>query len=223
MTYAQGNTASRNTTTLALVAGIHAVAIYGIVTGLAGPIFGPKPADPLAGYQIDNASKPDDPVKPLDKPRERITDKVIFTDPVRPIGGDPLTPFGLGGSAGTLGEGGGLGEVEFPQVETPRPLPSFTAKAPRPRGNASNWVTQADYPTREINLGHEGLTRVRLSISPNGKVSGCEVTASSGWAALDAATCNRISAKGKFDPATDTSGEAASGTYNTSVKWQLPE
>ena len=223
MAYAQRNTASRNTTTLALVAGIHAIAMYGIVVGLAGGGFGPKEKVPFEARQFPNVNEPKERVKPTDKPREAITERVEYTETVKPIGGDPLVPFDFGKDTATLGEGGGLGEVEFPVAEIPRPMPSFAAKGPRPLGNHANWVTQEDYPTREINLGHEGVTRVRLSVSPNGKVSGCEVTASSGWPALDAATCNRLSAKGKFDPATDTSGEAASGSYATSVKWQLPE
>lgn len=222
MAYAQRNTASRNTTTLALVAGIHAIAMYGIVVGLAGPIFQPETKPPLAGFQVDNENKKIDP-PPVDQPRDVITDKVTYTESVEPVGGNPIAPFDFGNETATLGAGGGLGDVEFPRVDEPSAIPSFAAKGPRPRGNHANWVTQADYPTREINLGHEGVTRVRLSISPNGKVSGCDVTSSSGWPALDTATCNRLSAKGKFDPATDTSGAAASGSYNTSVKWQLPE
>lgn len=222
MAYAETHTASRNTKSLALVAGIHAIAMYGIVVGLAGPIFQPETKPPLAGYQVDNENKKIDP-PPVDQPRDIITDKVTYTDAVKPVGGDPVVPFGLGSAAASLGDGGGLGAVEFPTARDPDPIPSFAAKGPRPRGNLANWVTQADYPTREINLGHEGLTRVRLSVSPNGKVSGCEVTASSGWPALDAAACNRLSAKGKFDPATDSSGGAAAGSYSTSVKWQLPE
>lgn len=223
MAYAQGNTASRNSTTLVLVAGIHAIAIYAIVTGLAGPMFGPKPDKPFEGFQIDNVNKPKDPPPPPDKQHREITDKVQVTETVKPVGGDPLVPFELGNGGGTLGAGGAISEVEFPIADPPRPQPSFAAIGPRPRGSSANWVTQIDYPTREINLGHEGLTRVRLTVSPNGKVSGCEVTATSGWPGLDSTACNKLTARGKFDPAKDSSGQVATGVFSTSVRWQLPE
>jgi periplasmic protein TonB len=234
MTYVQPNTNSRRASTLLAVGAIHAVVIYGIVTAF-GIVLIPRPVNPpFAGWQVPTKNIPDPPPSP--KPSDRIVivrdsqRPIPSTPPLPPIGGTPpLPPIGYGEATGTVGTGGsseglgdgGIGTVEFPTPSATPPL--FTPTAPRPRGDQTRWVTQENYPTRAINLGHEGITRVRLSVATSGRVAGCEVITSSGSPMLDSATCEGLTRRARFDPATDTAGVVTSAPYVTSVRWELPD
>ena len=127
------------------------------------------------------------------------------------------------GPENTLGSGDG-GGLEIPRpTPLPSPVPSFTPKAARPLGNTANWVTTNDYPTIGLRGEHEGSTRYRLSVDTAGKVTNCAVTASSGFADLDSATCATLTRRAKFTPATDDSGARVAGSYSGTVTWRLPE
>lgn len=67
-----------------------------------------------------------------------------------------------------------------------------------------------------------GVVRFTLIIDPAGAVSGCEIGQSSGDADLDRATCDLLTERGKFSPATDAQGHATTGRYTSSVRWQIP-
>jgi periplasmic protein TonB len=54
-------------------------------------------------------------------------------------------------------------------------------------------------------------------------VSGCEVIVSSGHQDLDSVTCDLISKRAVFDPATNRRGKKVAGVYQNSVLWRIPE
>ncbi len=60
-----------------------------------------------------------------------------------------------------------------------------------PAGSAPRlpWISAADYPAALAQTRPEGITEVRLTFNPAGRVTGCAVTRSSGAALLDATTC----------------------------------
>ena len=122
-----------------------------------------------------------------------------------------------------IGDGDGGGVVLVLPSPTPSPVPSFTPKAARPQGNIANWVTTNDYPTIGLRGEHEGSTRYRLSIDAAGKVTGCSVTASSGFAELDSAACAVLARRAKFTPATDDTGARVAGSFSGTVTWRLPQ
>ena len=62
---------------------------------------------------------------------------------------------------------------------------------------------------------------VVLTIGTNGRVSGCSVSSSSGSKALDSATCRALSARAKFTPAQDETGNPTTSTYRQTIKWVL--
>jgi protein TonB len=105
---------------------------------------------------------------------------------------------------------------------TPTPKPQFTPRAARPSGDQSRWVTTDDYPSGDIRRGHTGVTRYRVAIGTNGRVTNCEVVKSSGWPSLDQSACNNLTRRAKFEPGTDETG-ARGGSYTGSVVWTLPE
>ncbi|KPL67062.1 hypothetical protein SZ64_02500 [Erythrobacter sp. SG61-1L] len=106
---------------------------------------------------------------------------------------------------------------------TPTPTPLFTPKNPSPANDRSGWVTTADYPARDLRLGHTGTTKYRVVISSSGKVQSCEITGSSGFAGLDEATCKNVSRRARFDPASNANGEKIVGTWSGSVSWRIPD
>ncbi|MDE2405626.1 MAG: energy transducer TonB [Sphingomonadales bacterium] len=73
-----------------------------------------------------------------------------------------------------------------------------------------------------MRAGHAGITRFRLSIGSDGRVTGCEVVAGSGWPGLDAATCRLVSARARFRPATDEHGAVTGGHYASAIRWVIP-
>jgi protein TonB len=80
-----------------------------------------------------------------------------------------------------------------------------------------------DYPQSAIRNEEQGTTAVRLSIGPDGRVSGCDITASSGSSALDNATCNILRRRARFTPAKDQAGNPITDSYSQRIRWELPE
>lgn len=219
MAYISANSGNSKAITLGAVALLHIAAGYALVNGLAGPILKIFVPPPLAGYQIPNRpTPPPEPPKGDVKPdNSQLTTTsrgpIINTGPVVlfPTGPIELPP-------GT----GGIGEVEFSQP-LPSTLPSFSSKAAKPLGRPGLWVTPNDYPTSELRLDREGVTGFRVTIGIDGKVTSCEITATSGWAGLDRAACQKITTRARFEPASDSSGAIVPGTYRNSVRWEIPD
>lgn len=122
--------------------------------------------------------------------------------------------------AGT-GTGSGSGEIGIP-TPTPTALP-FKPVGAAARGNPGNWVTDGDYRPRWIRENMTGSARFTLSIDANGRVSNCTITRSTGHAELDAATCQLVTKRARFDAARDGNGKPVAGSYSNSVNWNIPE
>lgn len=103
------------------------------------------------------------------------------------------------------------------------PRPAFDPVSARPRNDPGSWVTEADYRSSWINREMVGTARFRLEIGAGGKVEQCTITGSSGYPELDRATCDLVTRRARFDAAKDVTGARTSGTYASSVRWQLPD
>lgn len=221
MAYVDTINSNRRVGTLALVGAIHVAAGYALVTGLAAnvipkikgefvSVFIPKPPEPLPTPTVTPRTKPDE---------------TTFAPP--PPHPQQANPFQSGGPIAlpsyAAEEGGGtIGEVTFPDPG-PSPSPSFATKSARPKGNPGLWVSTNDYPQSAIRAEAEGLVKFRLSIGTNGRVTGCEITGSSGNTALDEAACAKLAMRGRFEPASDSTGALVAGSYTGAVRWQLPK
>ena len=219
MAYVDTINSNRRLGTLAVVAGIHVAAGYVLVTGLAATII------PKVDTTIRTIFEPLPP-KPVEPPR-----KPARTEPGKTTLAPPPTethnPFDQPGPidlppVGTGDRGLGIDEVTFPGLG-PSPSPSFATKPARPKGNPGLWVTTNDYPQSAIRSEAEGVVKFRLSVGTNGKVTGCEVTGSSGTEALDQAACTKLILRGRFEPASDSTGALVTGSYTGAVRWQLPK
>lgn len=221
MAYLQQTSSNQKAVTMGAVAAIHAIAIYAVVSGLAVSVL-PIIEHQIIGVPIKQPETPPPPPPPDNSTKQDKTiTPPVTTLPLPPIFEYPLPTDPIGPTGGEERAGGGETGLPLPPIAEPKSL--FTAKAPKPRGNQANWVRQEDYPTRAIQLEMEGLTKVKLEVSASGRVTDCTVTASSGHEVLDNAACAKLVDRGRFNPASDTSGQAAAGTFNTSVRWQLPE
>ena len=219
MAYADANSSNRKFGAGAAVIALEAGLAWAIITGLAvtmnrkidpridtfkvPPETKVKPPEPTA----TPTARPDPYTpRPVDQP---IVDLGPFALPT-------FTPLDTGS-----GDGGG---IEIPHtVPTPPPVPTFTPKPARPKGNYAGWVTTNDYPLAGIRLEHEGTVRYRQSRDAAGKPTGCTVAASSGHAELDEATCATLRRRAKFEPASDDSGARVAGSYSGTVTWRLPQ
>lgn len=94
---------------------------------------------------------------------------------------------------------------------------------PVPLTDAGSWIRSEDYPKGSLRRANTGITSFRVTVGIDGKVSACEVTVSSGWAALDEATCRLVAERARFTPAKDRKGRPVTGVYENRVRWQIPD
>ncbi len=223
MAYSDTAGTSRTLGTGAIVLAIEAGLGLALVTGLAATMTRhedqvlvthhiPKPKDPLPPPpKAKDAARKDPSV--IDRPDTRLKLPPSATDTTF-----PELKLDSGNDGTEV-----LGEAKFPQPEpTTTPPPQFKPISARPKGKWQQWVTTNDYPTHDLRAEHAGTTRYRLAVDSGGRVTNCSVTGSSGWPGLDRAACERVSARGRFEPATDESGARISGSFAGSVTWQIP-
>lgn len=118
-----------------------------------------------------------------------------------------IVPF-----AASLIAGIGLAAAQEPSTIAP----------PRPIENPGYWVSQHDYPSRALREDKEGRVRFQLTVSSEGKVTGCSIVESSGSIDLDEATCSQLRLRATFLPARDEGGKAVAATWSGAVRWVLP-
>jgi TonB family protein len=82
-------------------------------------------------------------------------------------------------------------------------------------------VTSTDYPRTAIKRGAIGVVDVLLNIGVDGKPLDCTIIRSSGHQDLDSATCEKLLARGMFDPGLDHSGKPVQSPYFSSVVWMM--
>lgn len=213
-------------TAIAGVAAVHVAMGLAVVIGLAATgVIGEKDG-PLISYDLDD---PLAPPPPTSEPTEMV-------DPITPpmAAPSPKFDFPTDNRADAVEADPDARIIDVPYVpstgtdfvvQPPKPSPSatFTPTSPVPAGNAGSWITTADYPASPLRRGIEGVTGYRLVIGTNGKVNACEITASSGNAQLDEATCSKLTRRARFTPATDSSGAKVVGNFNGVVRWQIPD
>ncbi len=113
--------------------------------------------------------------------------------------------------------------IVAPPAPAVAPPPRVQPKQATPRGNPANWATTNDYPTRALREEREGTTGFRVTVGPDGRVTSCSVTSSSGSSDLDEATCSNVTRRARFNPATDGEGNPTTGQYSSRVRWVIPK
>jgi periplasmic protein TonB len=109
-----------------------------------------------------------------------------------------------------------------PAAATPSPpAPPTRARNPRPI-NPGSWIAQDDYPVGAQANGQQGTVGFQVQVNTEGLVTGCTITASSGWPLLDEFTCRLISERARFTAALDARGRPTAGSYRNRIQWRLP-
>jgi protein TonB len=109
-----------------------------------------------------------------------------------------------------------------PAPPAPPPPPRLFAPSQRSRANLNSYFSADDYPAAALRGNEQGTTAFSLTIGPNGRVTACNVTASSGSSALDQATCRILRSRARYTPARGPDGNPTSGTDAGRVTWRLP-
>lgn len=109
------------------------------------------------------------------------------------------------------------------RVNPSPPSPPRTIPPQRARANLNSYFSTDDYPALAVAAQEQGTVRFQLTIGSNGRVSACEVVASSGSAALDAATCRILHARARYTPARALDGTPIAGRDSGRVTWRLPD
>jgi periplasmic protein TonB len=215
MAYADQSMSGNRVIALIIVALIHIVLIYALVTGLAYEA-AKKVMQRVTTVDIKEEVKKEEPPPPpkkVDLPPPPVAPPVkINVAPAPPqiitVSEPPPAP---------------PPPVFVPAPPAAPPPPRFSPKGAVPKGNPGNWATTNDYPSRALREEREGTTGFRVTVGPDGRVTDCSITSSSGHSDLDEAACANIRRRARFAPATDGEGQPTSGSYANRVRWVIPK
>ena len=218
MAYADQQMSGSKLISLIVVAIIHVVVGYALVTGLAYSAV-KKAAEVLDVIDVEEEVPeepeelpPPPPDKPIPPPPVVSPPPIVRTPSPPPVIRSVATPPPVFVPT----------PIAAPPPPPPPPPPPSQAQGAEPRGNPGNWANANDYPSRALREEREGVTRFSVTIDTNGRVSDCRVTGSSGHSDLDEATCKNIQRRARFRPALDAAGNPTTGTYSNAVRWQIP-
>jgi TonB family protein len=78
------------------------------------------------------------------------------------------------------------------------------------------------YPPGAYRRGEQGRVDFRLTVEPDGSTGSCDVTRSSGFAALDQETCEFLLNYARVEPARNSDGRRVRTTHWGYIVWKLP-
>lgn len=217
MAYADQQMSGNRITAIIIVAVIHVVLVYALVTGLAFSA-AKKVIEKVTTIDIKEEVKKEPPPPP---PPKRLD---VPPPPTRIV--VPPTKVDLAPVRAPVMDQTPIPQPPPPPVLAPPaapPPPHFTAKSATPKGNPGNWATTNDYPSRALREERAGVTSFRVSVSADGRAAGCTVTSSSGSPDLDEATCSNVTRRARFNPAMDGEGKPTTGSYSGRIRWVIPK
>ena len=219
MSYARRREMSSNrTAAIVIVALIHIALGYALVTGLAYNVI-KKAAEDLKTFDVEDEPPPppEEPPPPPEQntpppPQVVAPPPIVRTNTVAPpIISTPVAPPPV------------ITPVARPAPPAPpAPPPPRVSQAAKARGNLVALFSNDDYPAAALRNEEQGTTVVRLTIGPDGRVSDCSITSSSGSSSLDNTTCSILRRRARFTPAKDQAGNPISDTYTQRIRWEIP-
>jgi periplasmic protein TonB len=85
----------------------------------------------------------------------------------------------------------------------------------------SGTITELDYPPAALARGAEGLTKVWMVITADGRATDCRLFQSSGHADLDSIVCPLATRRMRFSPALDGKGKPRPMNAVMPVRWMV--
>lgn len=213
MAYADEGISKNRMIAIGIVGILHVGLGYAFVTGLALKAV-KAIVNPLETVNVkEEAPPPDEPPPP---PPKEVEIPPFVPPPEVSIANDTPAP--------TITTQNTAPVISPPTITPPAPPapPAVAAVAPTPatpRGRG-NVISEDDYPDASRRAEEQGVARVSYVVDPEGKVTSCQVTSSSGSPRLDDATCKIIMRRFRFNAAT-RDGKPVSETKTQPVRWQL--
>lgn len=177
---------------------------------VAVPLREPPPPPPPPPEQTAKPEAPAPPSRGVNQAPSPPKPPIVLASPTP---AEPSVDPGSGAGAGTgdaAGSGvgqGGAGSGTGGGRATP---PVRIAGA----------LTNADYRRTRPPEGAAGTVVVSYRIRADGRVDGCTVLRSSGYAVLDEATCSLIEQRFRFEPARDAGGRPIDWEVRTDYTWR---
>lgn len=203
MSYVDQPVSGNRTVALIVVAILHIVFGYALVTGLAYEGI-KKVLKRVTTVDIEEEviEEPPPPPKKVELPPPPVAPPVVINVAPNP---PPIET---------------VPEPPPPVIVPPPPAPPPPPPKPgTPRNNPGNWATSNDYPSRALREDRAGTASFQVTIDARGRVASCRITRSSGHADLDAATCKNVTRRARFRKPSEGYGK----TYSNRVRWVIPD
>lgn len=113
--------------------------------------------------------------------------------------------------------------VAAPAPPPPPPPPAVNRSRRLEADGQGRWARQIqdNYPARALREEAEGTVGVSITVGPDGRVSACSVTASSGNDSLDTGACEGMRRYARYKPALNAAGEPISATTSNRIVYRL--
>ena len=215
MAYADQRMSGNKLTALIIVAILHIIVGYALVTGLAYSAV-KKIKERVETFDVEEEKPPEEPPPP---PPDQPVPPPPIVAPPPPITFERPAPV-----LQTVTEPPRV--VLPPTVVAPPPAPPPPAvdksRGARPKGQ-SGWAAriQDNYPSAALRKEIEGTVGVRVTVGADGRVQSCSVSSSSGSGDLDSAACEGMQRYARFDPALDREGNPTSGSFSTRIVYRI--
>jgi protein TonB len=215
MAYADQQMSGSRVIAIIIVALIHVALGYALVTGLAYSA-AKKLVERVTTVDIEEPPPPEE--EPPPPPPDEVAPPPIVAPPP-PLNVNPNPPPVT--VVDTPPPPAPVVPRAAPPAPPPPPAPS-RARGATPDGQG-RWAAriQENYPARAIRDETEGSVGVRVTIGPNGRVTACSVTSSSGSSVLDEAACDGMTRYARYNPALDDAGNPTTGSATTRIVYQL--
>jgi len=102
------------------------------------------------------------------------------------------------------------------------PLDAIPTPTPTADGSPNLLFVARHYPPQSLARGEEGAVDFQVVIEPSGRIRSCVVTRSSGFAALDTATCDLMIENARFQAVADPNGRRIVSRHAGTLTWTLP-
>ena len=217
MSYAQKKEISGNRTlAITFVVLIQFALGYAIVTGLAYNVI-KKAAQDLKTFDVEEAPPPPEEPPPPPKDMPDVPPPPVTPPPLVRVNTTP-PPIQVVEAMPPPSPP----VVTPPPAPPPPPPPRKVQSAQSAKGDLRTLFSADDYPAAAQSSGAECTAQATLTIGPDGRVVGCNLSRSTGNSSLDSATCNILRRRAKFTPARDSNGQPTTDTVTTPpIVWRL--
>jgi periplasmic protein TonB len=222
MAYADQEMSGSRVVSIVIVALIHLVIGYLLVTGLAISAV-KNVVQRVTTVDIDEP-EPEEEEPPPPPPDQEVA-------PPPPVA--PPAPINIAPAPPQINTVSSIPPPAPPARVVPPPAPPAPPAAPPPPSRAraaqrdgQNRLAariQSNYPRRAVQREIEGNVGVSVVVGPDGRVTQCSVTTPSGSEDLDQAACEGMQRYARYEPALDDAGNPTTGRDSMTIVYRLGE